>query len=201
MINQAWSWFSLNKNLRISFFYFFFRHSSQVFKNNTRIRMMKKLPLVPRSGVIYSQFQQPEKLKIFGFVCKGGKDKNKGNKMIIVCYTTQQENERFLTRVILKNYTKLNELSFRAAYDTFFPISVGKAAVVCVQWRVRNWLFWINWQPNTLKIMVWYNNLKNGVQGCGLFRGRMWGGIYPTTSRSVRHALHARKSQGFINLE
>ena len=65
---------------------------------------------------------------------------------------------------------KLHEVKstfFRAAYDTFPSISVEKDAFVCVQWRVRNLLFLINWRTITFKIMVLYNYKKER-------RPRMW---------------------------
>ena len=60
-----------------------------------------------------------------------------------------------------------NRLSFRAADDFFLLISVEKHAFVCVQLRVRNWLFLNNWRKITLKIIVRYNYKKER-------RPRMW---------------------------
>ena len=57
-----------------------------------------------------------------------------------------------------------NQLSSRAACDTFLLILVEKAAFACVRWRVRNWLFLINGRTITLKTMVPYNYKERGLR-------------------------------------
>ena len=44
-----------------------------------------------------------------------------------------------------------------------FPISVEKAAFSYMQWRMLSWLFSIHRRTITLKMMVRYNYLKNGI--------------------------------------
>ena len=135
-----------NKHRVISdFFSFFFRCQRQ--KTAWRCMISPKY----RSGIVScdgsAEFQrQMAQNRIFQW---------------IVYYATRKESMLFSPKVI---FTR-GEIDFFPVQHTrihpFSHDSVEKAAFVCVQWRVRNLLFLINWRTIILKIMVQYYFDKN----------------------------------------
>ena len=82
----------------------------------------------------------------------------KGDKKAIfdesnICYTSEARAAK------LHEVKKSTFLPCSISYLSLL-ISAEKNAFVCVQWRLRNWLFFINCRTITFKIMVRYNSKK-----------------------------------------